>query len=651
MTGTDAAASPQTITDATRLFLRNMGALWRMDPALAQELDDLPDTLLDALVPSKSGPPSIVVTAPDGRAVWLHSRYDPRKEAERFAQAVDPEKPTVILTGIGLGYPTEAIWRQNEGRCLLIVLEPDPAMIFRALHCCDLSKPIGDGRLVFLNREEADHLHGRLEPHNLLLMAGIQFVRFEPGLQLAGEFHTRMSKRIADFVSYVSMSIKTAVANARITAQNVAFNLPTYLATPPIDVLKGRFAGRPGILIAAGPSLRKHLDLLSELRGRAVTCCVQTVFKTLLARGIVPDFVTSLDYSEVSKRYFEAIDDVRGVHLVAEPKANHHVIDAYDGPVSLLDNAFARMCLGDDLAGRQGLRAGATVAHLAFYLLEHLGCDPIILVGQDLAFSEGLYYAPGVATHEIWQAELNRYNSLEMMEWLRIARQRPILRPAKDVHGNAVYTDDTMLTYLHQFERDFAASRATVIDATEGGMPKRGTQAMSLAEAVQRFCREPLAPEALAYRRQVSWWDDSRLPEGRRRIVARLEELDRFLQLCRQTGRDLEELDRLLDRGPTEFNRGIAKADRARVLAHKDKRIIRMVGDLAQLAEYRRLTADRALEGQDLPDVERARRQLRRDKAYNQGLIEAGENLREVFEATLKRFDDAIARGRRGQRP
>lgn len=645
MTGTDSATITSDASQGHRLFLSNMAALWRADSVLAQQLDDLPDSLLDALVPSKAGPPTLAAPAADGRTIWLHSRYDPRKQAEQFAQqAIDMEKPSVVLTGIGLGYLAEAVWQRTKGRCVLIAVEPDLAMIFRALHCADLSKAIREGRLQFLVNEEPDHLHERLEPHNLLLIAGTQIVVFDPGMQLAGDFHKRMSQRITDYVSYVNMSVRTIFANARITAQNVANNLPAYLATPPIDILKDRFAGKPGILIAAGPSLRKHLDLLADVQDRAVTVCVQTVFKTLLARGIVPHFVTSLDYSEISKRFFEGIDDFRGVHLVAEPKASHHTIDAYGGPVSLLDNNFARMCLGDDLAARQGLKAGATVAHLAFYLLRHMGCDPIILVGQDLAFSDGLYYAPGVATHEVWNAELNRYNSMEMMEWLRVARQKSILRCATDVHGRAVYTDDTMLTYLQQFERDFADCPATVIDATEGGLPKRATQPMPLRQALERFCREPIPAEAFSYRQEVRWHDGSRLAEGRKRIVERMERLDKCVQMYHQTGRDLAELDKLLDRSIAEFNRAIAKADRARILAHKDTTIMQMVSELAQLAEYRRLTADRLLEGQDLPEVERARRQLQRDLAYNEGLIEAAGKLREIFEATVQRFDEAIAR-------
>ena len=71
-----------------------------------------------------------------------------------------------------------------------------------------------------------------------------------------------------------------------------------------------------------------------------------------------------------------------------------------------------------------GLKAGATVAHLSFYLAEFLGCDPIILIGQDLGFVDGLYYKPGTAIHETWGVELGRFNTLETKEWERIVRSR-----------------------------------------------------------------------------------------------------------------------------------------------------------------------------------------------------------------------------------
>ena len=57
MTGTDAVASLDAAAEATRLFVGNMAALWRMDASLAQQLDDLPDSLLADLTPTKAGRP------------------------------------------------------------------------------------------------------------------------------------------------------------------------------------------------------------------------------------------------------------------------------------------------------------------------------------------------------------------------------------------------------------------------------------------------------------------------------------------------------------------------------------------------------------------------------------------------------------------
>ena len=73
---------------------------------------------------------------------------------------------------------------------------------------------------------------------------------------------------------------------------------------------------------------------------------------------------------------------------------------------------------------RSAIPPGATVAHLSVSLAEFLGCATVVLVGQDLGFTDGLYYCPGTAVHRVWDAELSPWNTLEMMEWQRIARMR-----------------------------------------------------------------------------------------------------------------------------------------------------------------------------------------------------------------------------------
>ncbi len=261
---------------------------------------------------------------------------------------------------------------------------------------------------------------------------------------------------------------------------------------------------------------------------------------------------------------------------------------------SLLDNEFARACVGDALAARDGLRAGATVAHLSYNLAEYLGCDPIIFIGQDLAYSDHVFYAPGVAIHETWRSDLNRFCTMEMKEWERIIRRRPILRRVPDVHGQEIYADETLFTYLEQFEKDFAAARGRVIDATEGGARKRGTTPMPLAEAAETFCSKPIPPERFAYRRELAWRDPSRLRAGRDEMAQRVEEVTWLRDRSRECLDVLRELRGLTDR-PAEFNRKLARVDDLRARINQHERVYQLVSQMAQLAELRRFSADRRI--------------------------------------------------------
>ncbi len=633
-------STPTTTTGS--VYLENMAGLWQYDPRLAIQVDALPDDAVLPVTASKAGPVSLARTTPQGRQIWLHSRYDPEAEARRFVEGVDvTDAFCFVVGGFGMGHHLRALFDRLRGDAFLIVTEPDLALIRTALEHVDLADVLASGRCVILTRAQTSDLHEKLQPHQAMMMLGTQIVSHPPSEQVAGEFHAALRQMISDYASYCRMTLMTLVGNSRITNTNIANNLPTYVATPPIDMLAGRYAGYPAVVVAAGPSLHRNIDLLADLAGRAVICAVQSTFKTLLKRGIAPDFVTSLDYHEMSRRFFEGIDDFGGTHLVAEPKATWHVIDLYDGPVSLLHNDFAQKCLGQPVGGRGGLPAGTTVAHLAFYLAQYLGCDPIIFVGQDLAFTDHAYYAPGSPAHDGWRPELNRFYALEAKEWEKIIRARNVLHKVSDIHGQEIYTDEQMFTYLQQFQSDFARCPARIIDATEGGALKRGAETMTLSEAAERFCRRPVPPELNAYRAEGKRFDAARLAPARDCLAQRREELIEFRDLCQKTVELLETLTGLTDR-PGEFNRTVAKVDEMRARVRRHQRIYEMVSSVSQLAELRRYTADRKIKAQDASGVERAQRQLSRDVDFIKNMLEGCDVLDRILTGAIERFDRAI---------
>ncbi|MCH8252014.1 MAG: motility associated factor glycosyltransferase family protein [Planctomycetes bacterium] len=630
-------------TVGNEMFLVNMRALWRVDPDLAMRVDAVEDDERLPIEPTRSGAMTLRMKAPGGQSLYLHSRHDPDAEAKKLASAVSIDEGfCFVVMGLGLGFHVRALFDRLRGDAFIICTEPSIGLIATALTCVDLSESIRSGRLVILTDGDKSRLHARLQRHNAVMMLGAQFVRHAPSMRIAEDAHHAIGRAITEYVTYMRMSLMTLVGNSKITCKNIAMNLVNYVSTPPIDLLKERFLANPCVVVSAGPSLARNIDLLRELKGRAVLCAVQTALKPLMQHGIEPDFVTSLDFHEISKRFFEDAGDLRGVHLVAEPKATWHVLDEYQGPVSVLGSGFARLLIGDELGERASLKAGATVAHLAFYLAVYMGCDPIIFVGQDLAFTGHVFYVPGVEIHKSWRSEINRFNTMEMKEWERIVRNRPILRRCEDVFGRTIYTDELLFTYLEQFEKDISEVPANVIDATEGGARIRGTTVMPLRDAIDRYCGEPIAPERFAYLQGMKRRDPSRMSAAAAELSKRLGEIEEMSALCEEMLTLLEELAELTH-DPKRFNQRLHRIDELRTGVQQMNRAYGIINHHSQLAEFRRFSADRRLDAADVDEPDRARRQIARDVEFVRGIRDGAREMTDLLKDARVRLEEGGA--------
>ncbi|MCH7595467.1 MAG: motility associated factor glycosyltransferase family protein [Planctomycetes bacterium] len=622
------------------LFVHNMRLLWRLDSDLALRIDAVADDERFELEPTRSGAWTARAKSPDGASTYLHSRHDPFAEAKRWADAIDIEdKFCIVVGGFGLGYHIRALFDRLRGDAFIVCTEPSIALIATALSCVDLTEVLASKRFVILTDTDKSRLHAQLQPHSTLIMLGAQFARHAPSVRLNERAHAAIHGSITEFVTFSRMTLLTLIGNARITCKNISRNLASYVTTPPLDILRDRFRGNPGVVISAGPSLSKNIDQLAALKGHAVLCAVQTALRPLMKRGVVPDFVTSLDFHEMSRKFFEDVGDLSATHLVAEPKATWHVIDNYPGPVSLLDNTWARLVIGDELGARGGLTAGATVSHLAFYLAVYMGCDPIIFVGQDLAFTGHVFYVPGVEIHRSWRGEINRFNSMEQKEWDRIARNRSILRRVHGADGTNLFTDELLFTYLEQFEKDIAAVPCQVINATEGGARIRGTTAMTLADATDRFCQKAVDPTRFAYRDSIRAHDETMLEPTRKQLQNRIAELDGVVHLCEEMLGLLEELKGLID-DPDRFNKRLIRVDELRTKVHREARAYQIVNAATQISEFRRFSADRRIEAAGADSADRAKRQIARDIEFMTGVADGARDVKPMLIEALARVEN-----------
>lgn len=605
-------------------YLENLEALYATDPRLAARLEAIAFAQLPALEPTRDGLWTATVAADDGARLLLHSRYRPREEACRLVEQLDLEQGghTFYVAGCGLGYVLAAL-EERFHRPVLLVVEDDLVLLKAALACVDLATPLREGRVFFLASTSKADLHDKLRRCNADLLLGTRFVTSPHVDRRHASFQVELRARFNEFLGFARLQMVSLLRNARVTQRNVFNNLPTYLRSPGVGDLRNLAAGYPAIVLAAGPSLARHLPEIIKLRDRAVLIATQTVFKLLLDLDCPPHFVTSLDYHEVSAEFFRGLPDTRGSVLVAEPKASWHVLDAYRGPKRVLHNRAFDLLLGNACPQRGDLPAGSTVAHLAFYLAVHLGCDPILLIGQDLCFSDGLYYPPGMPVEQIWQPELGRFCTLEMKQWERIARQRPIFRKVRDVNGREVYSDETLTSYAEQFEADFINTTARVLHCGGAGMRLRGAQVVELSNAAAEHCTRPL-PEALRSRLSSAQPSDTadRLDAARTALDVRLADLARVKAIAEEMHGLLTTLEGLV-REPARFNALIVRVDDLRNEITRYDTMYRLVVDVAQSAELRRYQADRELDRlKDADAAERARAQLARDRAFVEAFLD-----------------------------
>jgi len=247
----------QTALEVRRArYLANLAALYRRDADLAAQIDALPFAAARPLEAARDGDATLKLVADDGREVYAHSRYKPREEAETFvANLPAADNSAFFISGLGAGHHVLALERRHQ-RPVLIVVEGDLGVIKSALCVQDLAGLIDDGRLILLTGNDRNVLRAKLNTCNADLMLGVQFVTLPHAQRCGVRFHEEMRRLLADYVAVAKLSIVTLLKNARITFKNVALNLPSYLAGPGVEALRGRAAGYPAIIVAAGPSRR-----------------------------------------------------------------------------------------------------------------------------------------------------------------------------------------------------------------------------------------------------------------------------------------------------------------------------------------------------------------------------------------------------------
>jgi hypothetical protein len=454
------------------LFEQNSDWLSQHDPECLIELANLKPKSYEVVPAKKSG----LTLALDG--AWVHSKYAPAKEAQQVIAAHGhPNQGIHLHLGLGLGYLLEADpLLQSDG--LIVAYEPDPNLLLTLLHSRDLAEICAQRRVRFCCTEERlKHLlREGLKQYDQIYTISHPYHRkhcVTPLKQALKRVQQEIDKRTLFGAGFDSQVRRVLTASLQ--------TLPYSWHAPGLTGLYGSLKQVPAVVVMPGPSLAQNLSVLRAFQERVAIFSVARSLASLERMGIAPHFLVHNEPQPLTHLFENRSNLGHTRYLLAEqchPSLHQHARHKayiYQNPTNTLSQFLIKHFPEKGLKAM--LVSGGTVATEAFVIALLLGCNPVILIGQDLALTGGNYYVKD-GGNAAFQHSDREYRVVPAYFGGQVQTLKHY------AHFIDWYRDA-----LPTLKQKFPGVR--MINATEGGAELQGFHAESLHEALARYAYEP----------------------------------------------------------------------------------------------------------------------------------------------------------------
>jgi hypothetical protein len=496
-----------------------------------------------AIVASKAGVPTLSVSSGE-RTVFLHSQYDPIKEAQRWAASqAPPDDAVVLIFGWGMGYHVLEWVKQHGGSVeAIIIFEPEAALFDASLDHVDLQQLACAKRLEIIAGCDAQcfgqtfqNLIELLLPRDVSILP-LPFASVYPKNAtdfLRGEIQKLLDRKAGILRHMAEMGV--------MCQENIVRNIPAMVDAKFPGRVKGMAANQPAIIAAAGPSLDNNIKQLHRAYGKAWIFAVDTSLRILLSHDIEPNFVVSKDPSQRNRAHFEGLSEIDSTTLVFDPQIASDIALKFSGPKIVMPNrnhALHQYIAGLETGADDPLPHSTNVALTAFNMATHMGCNPIIFVGLDFCFAKD-----GGASHATDAALLSETSYTSSSQQLTYKRgdaaDQVQAIEVEGIDGELYPTSPNFHESLRLLESLIGQSRRRCIDASEGGARITGTEVMPLMDTINTYCSTPIDG--------ASFTADTSTPRKCKRIKASLNDIANHLTQCGNAAQtalaDLSSLD------------------------------------------------------------------------------------------------------------
>ena len=450
----------------------NLRSLRLTNPLLAEHLENTTATALLEILPSRSGHPVPAIRR-NGRPLALHSLFDPIREAARLAEAVltneggaarDDAECYLLFEGLGGGYQIRQALARSQPAYVL-VLETNPPLLSELISKLDLSDIFADRRVHLLvdptPEETADWIRSTYLPG---VMGPFFSVPLRPRIDMAPALFAALRQAAREALEAAADDYSVQARFGRLWMRNILTNLPLLALRPStLPVMK------EAIVTSAGPSLEDRLEELARLRPGRFLIATDTSLPALLAAGLLPDAVLTIDCQYLSYYHFLSglpASSILVAELAAPPgiarRAGEIIAVSSGHPLSRLAAAEVGGILPIDTSG-------GNVGHAAVSLAFELGARSVHLLGSDFSYPLGKPYARGTFIFDYFDERAKRTSPTETGIASLVYRSTTVER--EEIPGGFRYTTQSLRAYRDRFVKAFAPRSSQVRLLVVNGLP------------------------------------------------------------------------------------------------------------------------------------------------------------------------------------
>ncbi len=480
----------------------------------------------------------------NNKKIYLHSRYNPMREAEAIVEKYKEIRNgvAIIFYGTGLGYHIKLILeRYPDIKCY--IYEPVPELIYNFLANVDLGG-FKRNRLAEISIG-LDSIANSINKFMDLNTEELVIIELPSHKQNFPNEYETFKEIFSNIVRDKKGSLAVNYRFQKRWIENSMRNFKDVLFTPNIIIEnKDQFKGSPAVIVAAGPSLNEEIENVRYIKenGLAYIFSVGSAVNTLVHHNIYPHAATTYDPGEFNQNVFKGIKEkgIKEIPMIFGSSVGYETLENYPGKkyhmITSQDTVSNYYLKDKEDKPINIVQDAPSIAVVTVQLLYQLGFSTIILVGQNLAYRDKERHSAGISYSK-------EVSEKEMEEGLRV----------KDVYGNEVLTNEGYNSMRQQIEHYIKElPNINVINTTKGGAHIEGTEFIELKEVINRELKEEVVEE--------DWMDKGQTNYDREYLKLKLVNMDRAYEEVLKINKDyynvVDTIDRLI------VNRNFAQAEK-----------------------------------------------------------------------------------------